>query len=192
MDAVSEAMSAGVEVNTGFAPLELEFNLDTTGLPGAFNNVVWDFGDGTLATTLTVFHTYTTPGRYPVQSTVTTCHATNGCATESNPGGTTWTTASPTLFIEVLDPGFDVDGGDAAETTGVADDVSGGPLPTGGTAGGTCGLGLLPLGPGARGLASLRGGGRWRSGQHVPQRVGWTHDGSPAGGPLQLGVVTAD
>ncbi|MCH7813082.1 MAG: S8 family serine peptidase [Planctomycetes bacterium] len=158
VEVVATSTGADVgQVDTGFAPLDLEFNLVTSGLPGTFNNVVWDLGDGTLATTLTVFHTYNTPGRYPVQSTVTTCHAVSGCATESNPGGTTWTTTSPIVFIEVLDSGFVVDGGGDGSAD-AADDVSTGTLPSGGNASSTCGLGLLPLWLGVLGLVSLR---RW-------------------------------
>jgi len=136
--------AAGVELETmeGFAPFSVVLTINTEDLPGVFHDVSWDLGDGTSADTITVLHTYTTPGTYGAQATVTMCHATKGCQTTSNPGGTTWRFTSPVEFLTVRSSGLAPEDGGEDEQAGVDSTQR---LSTGGDAsGGICGLGVLP------------------------------------------------
>ena len=150
------------EIDSGYAPLEVRLTLETDGLPGAFSSVLWDLGDGTSADTLTILHTYRTPGTFPIQAVITTCHATNGCATSSNPAGTTYTTHSPVKFIEVLDSGLGngqtgEDGGQTDQGGFDADGPTSTNLSTGGDAGGgLCGVGMTTVWFGLLALALTR------------------------------------
>jgi len=157
---VRSAAAGNAEVSSGFAPLQVILELDSSGLTGVFNNVLWDLGDGTQADTVTVLHTYSTPGRYPIQATVTTCHATLGCRSEFNPSGITYTTSAPLKWIEVFESTLPVNEGDAG-TDGVSEGSgNSGPLPSGGNAGGLCGMGVLPVWLGTLLLVGLRKGVR--------------------------------
>jgi len=159
---VISSAADNTKIESGYAPLEVRLTLETDGLPGVFSSVLWDLGDGTQAETLTVLHTYQTPGTFPIQAIITTCHAANGCATSSNPGGTTYTTNSPVKFIDVFDSGLS--GGQTGEDDSQADQgdsVAGGPtstdLSTGGdAAGGLCGLGMTTVWLGLPVLALVR------------------------------------
>jgi hypothetical protein len=153
----------GNTIDGGLAPLDVKLTLDNEGLPGVFSSVLWDLGDGSQAdtlTTLTVLHTYTTAGSFPIQATVATCHATNGCATSSNPGGTTFTTTSPVQWITVGQPSQVPDVGDDGAVSGDSPaDNDFTDLSTGGDAsGGVCGLGMTTVWFGMLALAVLR---RW-------------------------------
>lgn len=54
---------------------------------------LWDFGDGTQATTLAASHSYTNTGNYVVSYTVTTV---GGCSSTTKYGVHVWSTSSPT------------------------------------------------------------------------------------------------
>lgn len=160
--------SAGAAADTGVSPYTVEFTIDTADLPGVFNNVLWDLGDGTQADTVTVMHTYvntsTAPATFAVQATVTTCHATLGCATEGNPSGTTWSFTSPVEFLTVEGSGFvpeegaaddsgetgdgqsgSAGGSDSFDGAQPGEDIDASTLSTGGNAsGGLCGIGMMP------------------------------------------------
>ena len=140
----------GDETNKGFAPFDVTLSVETDDPSGNFYSVLWELGDGATADTVTVYHTYTTPGTYAVRATVTYCHATNGCLTTSNPGGSTWTYTSPVEFIYV--EGSSLSGGDVPSVSddGAEESQDNGAtsttLSTGRDAsGGVCGLGVTPL-----------------------------------------------
>jgi subtilisin family serine protease len=156
--------ATGSNITSGFAPLEVQLSIGTESLPGVFESILWDLGDGTTATTVTVLHTYDKAGSFPVQATITSCHA-NGCAVNA------WQTQTPVQFIEVLGAGIDTgDGGEAAppETSDGATPVSddGGQTPTvtsslstgRDASAGLCGAGLITVWMGLFGTALLR---RW-------------------------------
>ena len=75
----------GSDVAEGTSPFSVVLSINSTGLPGTLQSVVWDLGDGTRATSLEVPHTYentsTVALRIPVTATVTT--VTSGAATVS-------------------------------------------------------------------------------------------------------------
>ena len=151
--------ATGQPIETGFAPLEVQLTVETEDLVGVFNSIHWDLGDGTTADTLTVLHTYQTPGTWWVTAQVTTCHATSGCRTTTNPNGVTWQMTSQPEVIKVLasssglPPAPDQDQDNEFLTPG---NVT---LSTGHDAGGSaCGVGLLPLWLGMSALAATR---RW-------------------------------
>ena len=68
--------TSGSDSDTGPSPFEVILSLDTAGLTGTFQSVVWDLGDGTRATSLAVPHTYInesdTDLRLTVVATITT------------------------------------------------------------------------------------------------------------------------
>ncbi len=145
--------AAGQPIESGFAPLEVRLTVETEDLPGVFNSIRWDLGDGTTADTLTVLHTYDRPGTWWISAQVTTCDATNGCRTTSNPNGVTWQQTSQPEFITVLASNFD---GSEVQPD-VADETGTISLSTGHTASPVaCGIGLLPLWLGMLGLAAVR------------------------------------
>lgn len=159
--------SAGSPVIEGYAPLSVELTVKTSSLPGEFYGISWDLGDGTTADTVIVLHTYTQPGNFPIQATITTCHA-DGCSVNF------WETETPVQFIKVLDAGFsdgggDGEGGDGSQDIGEGvapvfdEDAQGGTdtssLSTGRDAGGgLCGAGLITVWLGVLGVTLLR---RW-------------------------------
>ncbi len=152
--------TTGQPFDTGFAPLDVQLTVETADLPGAFNSIHWDLGDGTTADTLTVLHTYQTPGTWWITAQVTTCHPTSGCRTTTNPNGVTWQMTSPPEFITVLasssglppPPDQDQDNEFLTEPGNLS-------LSTGHDASGSaCGIGLMPLWLGMLGLAAIR---RW-------------------------------
>ncbi|MFQ5490239.1 MAG: S8 family serine peptidase [Phycisphaerae bacterium] len=155
---VTDVSGNAVE-STGSAPLEVRLVVETDGLPGVFNSIQWDLGDGTSANTLTVVHTYDQPGTYGVTATVFTCHATNGCRTTDNPNGTTWI-KSDEAFITVLASATSGSGGDQAPPApGLIDSETSLALSTGRNAESVpCGVGLMPLWLGMIGLVGVR---RW-------------------------------
>lgn len=60
------------DVTTGFWPLEVNFDASlSSDLDGSIDSYAWDFDDGSQETGVTVTKTFTTPGSYDVQLTVT-------------------------------------------------------------------------------------------------------------------------
>ncbi|HUU83052.1 MAG TPA: S8 family serine peptidase [Phycisphaerae bacterium] len=148
--------SFGNEISSGFAPLDVELTVQTSNLPGEFENIFWDLGDGTTASTVTVLHTYTQPGSFPVQATITTCHA-SGCSVNS------WQTKTPVKFITVLGSGSAQPPDDGSQDSGTGDEDQNGALPqpptlsTGRDASGAlCGAGLVTVWLGMLGAPLLR------------------------------------
>jgi len=65
---------------SGITPLTIQFTDTSTGGPASW---LWDFGDGNTSTDRNPTHTYTTPGNYTVNLTVS---AASGSDTLSRPG----------------------------------------------------------------------------------------------------------
>ena len=63
--------------DTAYAPAVILFTNQSTGLSG-ITNFLWNFGDGTSATTSNAAHTYTTPGLYTVCLIITSQNTTPG------------------------------------------------------------------------------------------------------------------
>jgi PKD repeat protein len=61
-------------VSSGIAPLTVQFNDTSIGIPTAWN---WNYGDGQSATTQNPTHTYNTPGSYQVTLSVTNTQGTD-------------------------------------------------------------------------------------------------------------------
>lgn len=56
--AITEPGASGTTINSGTAPLDVVVNVDVSDVPGTFQSVSWDLGDGTVADSLSVTHTY--------------------------------------------------------------------------------------------------------------------------------------
>lgn len=142
---VSIPGTTGSDESSGTSPFEVLLSIDASALPGTLRSIVWDLGDGTSATSLTVPHVYmntTDPPvtlRIPIVATIVTSDGQN----------TMTTTASK--VISVL-PGF-------AEVV-LSDPTlpgSGTQPGSGGGAGGVCGaMGMITLAFGLIPLAYLR------------------------------------
>ena len=82
------AINADFSITNGFgcAPITSTFtDLSTTAGPGTIVSWLWDFGDGTTSTQANPTHTYTDPGIYTPELSVTT---SNGCTQMiSDPSG---------------------------------------------------------------------------------------------------------
>ena len=65
----------GSDVDSGVAPLEVELSIDATSVSGSFQSVLWDLGDGSIAHSQAVPHTYENDTDetlvFPVTATVT-------------------------------------------------------------------------------------------------------------------------
>lgn len=74
---ISSPSSPDSDISSGTAPLSVILNAEVSGLASPSQNltVFWDLGDGNIASSLSVVHTYQNPGstvaRYPVSVTVT-------------------------------------------------------------------------------------------------------------------------
>ncbi|MBI1826786.1 MAG: hypothetical protein HYR83_10435, partial [Planctomycetes bacterium] len=72
---VSLPSATGLNVSEGTSPFEVLLNIDSTGLTGTLQSVVWDLGDGSRASSISIPHTYTNTGdtdlRIPITATVT-------------------------------------------------------------------------------------------------------------------------
>jgi len=64
------------DTSSGTSPFEVLLSVNTSGLPGTYQSIYWDLGDGTSDTSLVAPHTYTNDGttdlRIPITATVTT------------------------------------------------------------------------------------------------------------------------
>ncbi len=72
-DPVNSAPIAVIDGNpsTGSAPLSVQFVAGNSSDDNAITSYFWDLKDGATSTTLNPYHTYTTPGTYEVELTVT-------------------------------------------------------------------------------------------------------------------------
>lgn len=121
----------GSDLAEGTSPFSVVLSINSTGLPGTLQSVVWDLGDGTRATSLEVPHTYdntsTVALRIPVTATVTT--VTSGATTVS-------TTATRIITVQ---PGI------PSTNPGVPDLPGTHPGGAGGAATPCGGVGMIPL-----------------------------------------------
>lgn len=96
--------TSGSDNDTGPSPFEVILSLDTAGLTGTFQSVVWDLGDGTRATSLAVPHTYInesdTDLRLTIVATITTATSSGTIVSSSAQRAIT---VQP--GIAVVDPG---------------------------------------------------------------------------------------
>lgn len=134
--------SPGSDVTQGDSPLSLLLTVEADDLEGTVQSVVWDLGDGTRASGLSVPHTYENTSdanlRFAVTVTITT--VTSGGATVTSTG-TRFLTVEPGL--PVVDPGDpDLPGTNPPGEGGAVTPCSG--------------LGMIPLGLMFVGLALLR------------------------------------
>lgn len=92
------------DVSSGQSPLSLLLSVDAGDLTGTVQSVVWDLGDGSRATGLSVPHTYENTSdadlRFPVTVTITTVSSGGATALST---GTRFITVEPGL--PVVDPG---------------------------------------------------------------------------------------
>jgi hypothetical protein len=134
--------SPGSDVSEGPSPLSLLLSVESEDLVGTVQSVVWDLGDGSRASGLSVPHTYENTSdadlRFPVTVTITTL--TSGGATVTSTG-TRFLTVTP--GEPVVDPGDP----NLPGTT---------PGGEGGSVTPCSGLGMIPLGLMLLGLALLR------------------------------------
>lgn len=134
--------SPGSDLSEGPSPLTLLLTVEANDLQGTVQSVVWDLGDGSRASGLSVPHTYENTSdanlRFPVTVTITTISA--GGATVASTG-TRFLTVTPGL--PVVDPGDP----NLPGTT---------PGGEGGAVAPCAGLGLIPLGLMLVGLTLLR------------------------------------
>jgi hypothetical protein len=95
---------AGVDVNTGTAPLEVNFDAaGSSDSDGSITTYLWNFGDGSSSTSSVTSHTYTTPGTFVATLTVTDNGGATGTASVTilvGPGDN----QSPTAAISVTPP----------------------------------------------------------------------------------------
>ncbi len=123
------------DVDTGVAPFMVELSVDPTSLPGTLSSILWDLGDGTVASSLTVQHTYERDGVYAVTVTISTQTASN----------TVLTTTSTRLIT--VTPGAPNNNTNTNSTI---------VPPRGGGRAGTCGVGMVYAFVGLLGLALIR------------------------------------
>ncbi len=100
--------SPGSDVTEGTSPFDVLMNVDAGAVVGTVQSIVWDLGDGTRLTGLTVPHTYIneseTTVRLPITATVTTRNTAGATATNTTtklitilPGTATVDTGQPNL-----------------------------------------------------------------------------------------------
>jgi len=70
VEALPPVAAFSVSTTTGDAPLTVNFSDDSTQGTGQINQWQWDFGDGNTSTESSPEHTYTEPGNYTVNLTV--------------------------------------------------------------------------------------------------------------------------
>jgi PKD repeat protein len=82
---------AAAAPGSGAAPLTVRFTSDATDTEAGPLSYAWDFGDGGTADSRNATHTYTAPGTYTAEVTVTDRHGASGTAevtvTVANPPG---------------------------------------------------------------------------------------------------------
>ena len=114
---------AAAAPGSGAAPLTVRFTSDATDTEPGLLTYAWDFGDGGTAGTRNANHTYTAPGTYTAEVTVTDKHGAAGTAevlvTVANPPGnvapTVQAAADPTsgtapLRVRLTSSARDADG----------------------------------------------------------------------------------
>ena len=133
------------EVTEGVSPFEAELSLQTAGVDGTVQGVMWDLGDGTLANTQQVSHTYVNGTQSALSLTITaevTVLTTAGSPVNA--------TAQQQITVY---PGTAVDDGGDIALPGTQ------PMRGGGAGGMACGvLGFVPLLAMLAFLMGLRGG----------------------------------
>jgi PKD repeat protein len=77
---VPPTASISANATSGIAPLAVNFTGTGTDTDGTIASYLWQFGDGTTATTQNATHTYPTPGTYTVNLTVTDDRGAHGSA----------------------------------------------------------------------------------------------------------------
>ena len=139
---ISPPGSSGVDLDSGEAPLDAELTIDASNLPGRLVSVGWDLGDGTVASSISVLHTYHNTSdvamTYPITAQVFTT------VPSSDPSGAYF--ASRLLRVEP-----------EPETPTYNDSNINGSGTNGGGAGVVpCALGIVPLLATMIGLALMR------------------------------------
>jgi len=138
--------SGNIEIDSGTAPLSVQLKVDASSLPGTFQRVFWDLGDGATATSLSVAHTYQNTSDGPIIFPITVTVFTT--VPSQQVGGGFTQTSLLTVQPEVND------------TTNLNLNGFGGLPPTGNGTGAPAGcgstLGLVPALMMMLGLALLR------------------------------------
>jgi hypothetical protein len=140
---ISPPGSNEIDLEEGVAPLDVALTIDASNLPGTLLRVNWDLGDGTLASSISVLHTYQNPSASQVAVTFPITARVFTTVPSSEPDGAY--VASRLLRVEPQPPAPNAGNGN----------ING----SGANGGGVqppCQMGLLPLMATLVGLALLR------------------------------------